>query len=67
MHENAPGMAAFTLVCSLIEALVEKGTISQVESNAIIEIAAQRNEQVPESNSSTNADAAKIIRKILGK
>ena len=58
-------MAAFTLVCSLTETLVRTEIISQTQLNDILELAAQRNENVPETESTTNSDAALLLRSLL--
>ena len=65
LHPNAPGMAAFTLVNKLLETLTSKGILTTAEANQIATQAANANDAVPESSSSTNADAAILLRKLV--
>ena len=65
MHPNAAGMAAFTLVSNLAEMLVAKDVIAQAELNALLEKCAVLNESLPRATSTTNADAATLLRQLM--
>lgn len=65
MHSNAPGMAAFTLASNLVEMLVAKNLLSRSDLNSLLEKCAQLNDSVPANATTTNADAAALIRALL--
>ena len=65
MHPNAPGMAAFTLVSHLLESLVEKDLLDRMDLNKLLAQCAVRNESVNIAATTTNADAAALIRELI--
>ena len=65
VHQNAPGMAAFTLLQGLMQALVKSGALTNMDAHQAILEAAVRNDKAGPAKTTTNSDAARLLRELL--